>query len=401
MKIYLPLLLAMLTGCIAAPTPTASPSPQPVTPPPGCVFLQMKPTPDPAQGSLFELPGQGSHDHLDGPEFATTTFTVYDDYQCPECAALEKNLERLRQEFPQDVRLVYRHFPLTNAHDKAALALLAAEAAHLQGHFLEMHRRLYALQSEWIGLSPQAFEGYLLQQAEALGLDAQRFRADLHSEALAPLPEQLLQRGLQIGLPGTPLLLINGQVYTGPQDYSSLRFSAALLQLGRRQFSSCPPQVIDSHKTYFATLKLAQGEVIIKLYAQQAPITVNNFVFLARQGWYENIPIHRVAPGLMIQTGDPSGTGAGNPGYLIADENLQVEYNRAGLVGMANAGAGTGGSQFFITLGAAPQFNGLYPLFGEVVSGLEVLQALEAREVVLGAEPLPAVILQSVSVEER
>lgn len=399
-KWFLPLFLLALTGCLSAPAAPSLPSPSP-TALPACSSLQTRPTPDPQHSSLFEVPGAGSNDHLDGPAEAVATFLMYGDYQCPECAALAENLERLRQEFPQDLRLVYRHFPLTNAHDKAALALQAAEAAQLQGRFWQMHRVLYAKQDEWTALSPQAFEGYLLQQAEALGLDALRFHADMFSDSLAALPEKLLQRGLQIGLPGAPLLLINGQIYTGPQDYSSLRFSAALLQLSRRQFSSCPPVVIDTHKTYFATLRLDQGEVKLKLYTQQAPITVNNFVFLARQGWYDNIPLHRVIPGLMVQTGDPSGTGAGNPGYFLLDENLQTEYNRAGLLGMANAGPGSGGSQFFITLGAAPQFNGRYTLFGEVLSGLEQLQALEAREILLGAEPPPAILLRSIIIEER
>ncbi|OIO85854.1 MAG: hypothetical protein AUK01_04900 [Anaerolineae bacterium CG2_30_57_67] len=175
-----------------------------------------------------------------------------------------------------------------------------------------------------------------------------------------------------------------------------------MLQLAQRQFKTCPPVVIDVKKEYYATLKLAGGEVLLKLYADKTPFTVNNFVFLAQNGWYNNVPIHRVVPGLMIQTGDPSGTGGGNPGYFIGDEIFPgLKYDRAGLVGMVNSGPGTSGSQFFITLGPAPQFDGNYTLFGEVVRGLDVLQSLPARAVQFGQSPPPAEVIQSVKISEQ
>jgi len=393
-------LIFLLAACapVLAPTltPTATTQPNPL-----CAALQVPPTPDASSGSLFAAPGQGENEHSDGPENAATII-VYGDYQCPVCAALSATLRQLRQKYPNDLRIVYRHFPLTNAHDKAAQALIAAEAAHLQGKFWEMHDRLYQTQPDWLAKSPAEFEGYLIQQAMALGLDPNRFRADLQSSTLKALPEHLLQAGLKIGLPGAPVTLINGQIYGGPQDYVSLQFTVGMLQLSQRQFKTCPPVVIDVKKEYYAMLKLAGGEVLLKLYADKTPFTVNNFVFLAQNGWYNNVPIHRVVPGLMIQTGDPSGTGGGNPGYFIGDEIFPaLTYDRAGLVGMVNSGPGTNGSQFFITLGPAPQFNGGYTLFGEVVRGLDLLQSLPARAVQFGQSPPPAEVIESVKISEQ
>lgn len=120
-------------------------------------------------------------------------------------------------------------------------------------------------------------------------------------------------------------------------------------------------------------------------------MAVNNFIFLARSGWYDGIPFHRAEPGFVIQTGDPSGTGYGNPGYYFTTEAAPgLTFDRPGLVGMSNTGADTNGSQFFITYAAQPELNGQFTIFGEVLSGLDVLASLSAGD-----------LLVSVEVEER
>ena len=143
-----------------------------------------------------------------------------------------------------------------------------------------------------------------------------------------------------------------------------------------------PPMTIDVSKTYFATFQLAKGgEFRVELFDDQAPKTVNNFVYLARSGFYDGTTFHRVLDGFMAQGGDPTGTGSGGPGYLFEDEiDPSLTFDRAGLLAMANSGPNTNGSQFFITYDATPHLNGLHTIFGEVVEGMEVVNGITRRD---------------------
>ena len=147
------------------------------------------------------------------------------------------------------------------------------------------------------------------------------------------------------------------------------------------QWDSPPEFSLDLEKVYIATLITEKGEVIIELFSQGAPITVNNFVFLAEQGFYDGTTFHRVLPGFMAQGGDPTGTGGGGPGYRFEDEIIHgVTFNQEGLLAMANSGPGTNGSQFFITYGATLHLNGLHTIFGKVIEGMDVVNALTPRD---------------------
>ncbi len=147
------------------------------------------------------------------------------------------------------------------------------------------------------------------------------------------------------------------------------------------QWSSPPAMQIDPSKSYVAVFKTENGDVRVRLLPRQAPVTVNNFVFLARQGYYNNTTFHRVLPGFMAQGGDPTGTGAGGPGYTFEDEFDQaLQFDRPGLLAMANRGPNTNGGQFFITYAPTPHLNGLHTIFGEVVEGAEVLNSLTPRD---------------------
>ncbi len=131
-----------------------------------------------------------------------------------------------------------------------------------------------------------------------------------------------------------------------------------------KQWNSAPPISIDQDKSYTATLHTTMGDIQVELLPKDAPKTVNNFVFLAREGFYDSVKFHRIIKGFMVQTGDPTGTGAGGPGYRFADEPVTKNYNR-GIVAMANAGPNTNGSQFFIMHSDYPlQKN--YTIFGQV-----------------------------------
>lgn len=151
--------------------------------------------------------------------------------------------------------------------------------------------------------------------------------------------------------------------------------------VGTKQYFSAPPMLIDRNKQYFATLKMAKGgEFVIQLYADKAPITVNSFVFLARQGYFDGVTFHRVLEGFMAQGGDPTGTGGGGPGYEFVNEDNDLKFDKAGVVAMANAGRDTNGSQFFITFAPVERLNGGYTIFGQVVSGMEVVNGITRRD---------------------
>lgn len=153
------------------------------------------------------------------------------------------------------------------------------------------------------------------------------------------------------------------------------------LQTGTKQFASVPEMQIDPAKKYTATVKMAKGgEFIIELYPDKAPVTVNSFVFLARQGFFNGVTFHRVIENFMAQGGDPTGTGMGGPGYKFENEDSDLTFDKAGVVAMANSGRDTNGSQFFITFGPTPQLNGDYTIFGQVISGMDVVNGLRRRD---------------------
>ncbi len=151
--------------------------------------------------------------------------------------------------------------------------------------------------------------------------------------------------------------------------------------VGTKQYASAPPMLIDKTKQYFATVKMAKGgEFVIQLYPDKAPITVNSFVFLARQGFFNGVTFHRVLSGFMAQGGDPTGTGGGGPGYQFVNEDNDLRFDKAGVVAMANAGRNTNGSQFFITFAAQPSLPLDYTIFGQVISGMDVVNNIRLRD---------------------
>jgi peptidyl-prolyl cis-trans isomerase B (cyclophilin B) len=147
--------------------------------------------------------------------------------------------------------------------------------------------------------------------------------------------------------------------------------------MNNKQWNSPPSLVIDTKRTYRARIETERGTIELELYAQNAPQTVNNFIFLAREGYYDGVAFHRVIANFMIQGGDPTGSGCGGPGYKFADEtNGNPLKHETGSLSMANAGPNTNGSQFFITHSPQPHLNGKHTVFGKVVVGQEVVAAV-------------------------
>jgi cyclophilin family peptidyl-prolyl cis-trans isomerase len=168
----------------------------------------------------------------------------------------------------------------------------------------------------------------------------------------------------------------------------------------RQRFDAEPPMVIDPAKRYTATMTTSKGTIVIALDPLAAPKTVNNFVFLARYHYYDDIVFHRIIPGFVIQGGDPEGTGRGGPGYRFADELPQPGRYQVGSLAMANAGPDTNGSQFFIITGRdGASLPPNYSLFGAVVSGGDVVQAIEATGSPSG-NPKERTVIESVTVQE-
>lgn len=145
-----------------------------------------------------------------------------------------------------------------------------------------------------------------------------------------------------------------------------------------KQWSSPPALQIDVAKTYLVTMETSKGDIELELYPEHAPLTVNNFVFLTQEGFYNGISFHRVIKDFVIQGGDPTGTGRGGPGYKFADETFGNPLkHKTGVISMANAGPNTNGSQFFITHSPQPHLDGKHTVFGVVVRGMEVVNAIE------------------------
>ena len=168
----------------------------------------------------------------------------------------------------------------------------------------------------------------------------------------------------------------------------------------RRKFDAAPPMIIDTDKTYTATMVTSKGTLEIVLDALGAPNTVNSFVFLARWHYYDGIVFHRIIPGFVLQGGDPTGTGAGGPGYKFKDELPKPGRYELGSLAMANAGPHTNGSQFFVISGPdGIRLPPLYALFGKVVKGLDVVEAINAIGTPSG-KPREDVVIESVTITE-
>ncbi len=411
-------ILSSLVGACSSPvitqTEVVQPTQQPAAsldvtsaeaegPPPPPTCIPNPPPPVPNEQDLAVFSADPETDWIKGPEDAASTIIEYADFQCPYCSVASLNLKTLLEKYPDDVRVVYRHFPLASIHDKAIPAAQAVEAAGLQSvdAFWAFHDLLYETQGVWSGYSIEDFEAWVVDLAVELGLDPVRFEADYNSEAIVAKAEASWVDGQSLGIPGTPYIKINS-LYDAKADPQTLIDYVELIKMEEMQFTSCPPLAIDQEAKYLATVETEKGSFVIELFADMAPLAVNSFVYLAENGWFDGITFHRVLPGFVAQTGDPSGTGYGNPGYRFSNEvSNDLVFDRAGLVAMANSGPDSNGSQFFITYAEAPNLNGGYTIFGEVVEGMEVVQTITPRNPQQGVELPPGDLIISVTIEKQ
>jgi len=240
---------------------------------------------------------------------------------------------------------------------------MAAEAAGAQGKFWEMHDLLYENQGEWAYFPEEEFVDWLIGKLEVLAIDQDQFMADLYNAEDRAELEAITNERLDLGLNYTPFVVINDRIYKN--GYPNLSSLIGYYQFGG--YNECPDWVIDPEKSYTAVLDTTMGEIRIELFPEVAPLAVNSFVFLAQNGWFDEIYFHRVIEGFVAQSGDPSGLGIVGPGYTFANEvDSEYSFNSVGVLGMANNGVDTNGSQFFITLAPAPDLDGGYTVFGQV-----------------------------------
>jgi len=166
-----------------------------------------------------------------------------------------------------------------------------------------------------------------------------------------------------------------------------------------KKWNTPPAMEIDPEKNYTARMETDKGEMVIELFADKAPKTVNNFVFLARQGFYDDVIFHRVIDNFMAQGGDPTGTGTGGPGYKFEDEfDPSLKHDKPGMLSMANAGPNTNGSQFFITHVPTPWLDNKHSVFGQIKEGMDVLMSIPPRDPM--HPEYPGVKILKVSIEE-
>lgn len=298
-------------------------------------------------------------------------------------------LASLVEAYPDDLQVVYRHFPLT-IHQHAQLSAEASEAAGTQGAFWPYHDLLYETQSQWSGLDDAGALDFFVDLAGQLDLDTDQFRQELENDVYAAYVEAMFQEGVNLQLPGTPAAVVDGFPVTnipGEQVWRQYIDEQIVLQdLEARQYGAPPEMMIDTDVSYSAVVTMENGDAFtIELLPQSAPQTVNSFVFLAEEGWFDGVPFHRVLPGFVAQTGDPTGTGRGGPGYTIPNEiDEALSHNEAGVVAMANSGPDTNGSQWYVTLAdndpALLDLDGSYTIFGRIAAGLDVVQAITPRD---------------------
>ncbi len=369
-----------------------------------------------SQSSLGECTAQSQElpdlalegDHLAGElENYAVTVIEYSNFQCEGCQTMAAAMAKMLELYPNDVRLIYRYFPQLD-DPKSILAAKAAEAAGMQGKFWEMHDLLYATAVDWAAYDEATFKSWLWEAVTALNLDLDQFETDINSEAVSAVVEANYTQASRFGMP-VPVVLVNGTqtpIYIDTIGDFYIWLETLMIPFGRHskenQFSECPAMTIDKDATYTATVKTEKGDIVLALWPDVAPYAVNAFVFLAEHDYYDNSSFYAVIEGFIAQGGDPSGTGWGTPGFLFSVEiSPDVSFDRPGLLAMANAGPTANNSQFFITFSPLTFLDGKYTIFGEVISGMDVLKSLTFRDPETDPLALPGDAILDVIIDKK
>lgn len=376
------------------------------------------------------VPPETDADWAKGASAAEAKYVLYEysDFECPGCSSMAVVLDEFLAANP-DVRLVYRHFPLTQIHDLALLAAEASEAAGAQGKFWEMHDALFEdarqaytlyqmlqsqplteeqqaqliaqLESYWIVLEPEAARAQMSLYAAALSLDMDAFDQALDTGVYRDKVNAQLTDAILMELPGTPALIFNTILYPSDMGLSYMGLDAFRTFLDHKErllYAEIPEMTVDVAAAYRATLQTNRGAVVVDLLPEMAPTYVNSFIFLAEEDWYNGSEFFFVQDDFIAVTGDPTNTTIGYPGFQCRGEERGFLPNE-GLVWMLDNG------QFFFTLGPlayeqmvrTSSTPAQFALIGQVVEGMDVVQSLARR--VIGDPTTPAAdVLQSIQI---
>jgi cyclophilin family peptidyl-prolyl cis-trans isomerase/protein-disulfide isomerase len=364
-----------------------------------CAAITTEPTLAPSSNSLF--PPVSEADLSFGPADAPVTIIEYCDFQSQGCSTMATVIGELMRNHDK-LRFIFRPLPLIGILDKSDKAVVAALAADEQSKIWVMYDLLFAKYNDWVNLKPQDFNAWIMKESVKIGIDGKQLQAAINASKTTTRMMSMYDAAKKLSIPAVPLVLINGNLQPSyVLDYQNMSDTIGLITLGQKQFTHCPAFNIDRAKQYIATIKTEKGDIVMQLFPDKAPLAVNSFVFLARQGWFNGVTFHRMIPGFAAQAGDPSGTGKGNPGYFFNNEISDLKFDKPGIVGMANSGPNTNGSQFFITFAPAAHLDGSYTIFGQVIRGLEVAEKLTPRDPSQDASLPPGDKIISVTIEEK
>ena len=369
------------------------------------------PTPSgPATCQVFELPVEeripdlDDSDHAIGPEDAEITFIEYADFECPACAGLHTLRDYLIEKYGDRLRFSYRHLPLISIHDKAIITAEAAEAAAAQGKFWEMHDLLYENVQEWRGLSEKDVVDKLIEYADELELDVERFETDLSEHTYREEIMADYEAYQEYGQMATPTYVVNKVFYPTREfgGFGRLEAFIELVTMQDQMYDSPPTQVIEENKDYAATIETTKGSIRVDLFEDQVPTNVNSFAFLAEDGWYDGLDFFFVDHEQVALTGDPTNSGGGlpYPGYTCGDETTpDLSFDEAGLLALYTSAPNNNSSSFFITYTPQPDFTGNFTIIGRVTEGMDVAESLTERQP--GADQPEPDSIETILIEEQ
>lgn len=293
------------------------------------------------------------NDHIAGPDDAVMTFIEYADFQCTGCATTYHELKKYQEEHSDAVRIVYRHYPLAQ-HKLALPAAYITEAAAKQGYFFEAADILFEDTDTWTAMTEDAFINWFANELKSAfeTVDADTLIADYNDEEMRNKVLADLQTAVDSGLvAATPTLLLNYSPFSNGFSASAADKWLNIFSYKEMLYAECPEFSIDLSGHYKAEVETSKGAFEIELYPQNAPLAVSNFIYLAQNGWYDNMPVSAVVEGYAVQFGDPSATGYLNAGYDYAKEVNQSEFEAGtGYVTMYEGGNGKNSSIILLWL---------------------------------------------------
>jgi len=314
----------------------------------------------------------------------------------------------LEDTYGDNIRVVYRHLPLISIHDKAVITAEATEAAGAQGKFWEMHDLLYERQQEWNALSADDVSAKLVEYAAELELDADRFAQELEDGVYRDKILADYEDYQQYGQMATPTYVVNKVFY--PQIGLHPIVIDGFIRLVTdppEQYADGPDQVIDADKAYNATIRTSKGDIVVELFADQAPANVNSFAFLAQEGFYDGLTFYFVQPDAVAVSGDPTNTGSALMGAVLpyvgytcgAEISPDLTFDQAGMLALLTGGHGQNSSHFFITYAPQPDFDGNYTIIGRIAEGMDVAESLTQTQP--GPDQPEPDVIETILIEEQ